>query len=186
MSVFEDALKHLIDDEGEKFVDDPDDSGGPTKFGITQKAYSQFLGYPVTREMMQALTLDDAKPFYRHEFWTPLSCGRIKDPAVAIALLDCAVLYGITEAGIMTQQALNLEGALLRVDGSIGERTIEWLNKASRFDFLKNLQRFILRRIDHLVKVNPKNEKYRAGWENRAGRLLTLNQLSPFNRGTSL
>lgn len=185
-STFDEALNYLIGkDEGDAFTDDPDDSGGPTKFGVTQKAYSRFLGFPATLEMMQALTFDDVVPFYRHEFWTPLNCGRIKEPGIAIAIFDCAVLYGIIQAAVMAQQALNLDGALLRVDGILGDRTIAFLNQTTRGSFLENLRRFVMQRIDLLVRTNSKDEKYRKGWENRAKRLLTLNQDPPFNKETS-
>jgi lysozyme family protein len=181
-STFDEAMKFLIADEGDTFTDDPDDSGGPTKFGVTQKAYSRFLGFPVTSDMMKALTFDDVVPFYRHEFWTPLNCNRIKEAGIATAIFDTAVLYGITQAGVMAQQTLNLSGGLLRVDGLIGDRTIELLNQIPRSAFLNDFKRFVMQRIDHLVKTNPRTEKFRQGWENRARRLLTLNQDPPFNK----
>lgn len=182
-SVFDLALSYLIEKgEGSAYTDDPDDAGGPTKFGVTQKSYSQFLGFEVTPEMMQALTVDDARPFYRNQYWAPLNCSRMKDPGIAIAVFDCGVLYGLVQTGVMVQQALNLTGGLLRTDGVIGDRTLDLLNKVSRVTLLVNLERFVLLRIDHLVKTHPRNEKFRAGWENRARRLLTLNQDTTFNK----
>lgn len=182
VTTFDRALDYLFTDEGVKFVNDPDDSGGPTKFGVTQKSYSNFIGYPVTADMMQALTEEDVTLFYRHEFWTPLSLGRVNDPGIAIAIFDTAVLYGITATACMTQQALNVSGGLLRVDGILGDRTIELLNQATRLAFLNDFKRFVMQRIDTLVRTNPKDAKFRQGWENRAQRLLTLNQDSSFNK----
>lgn len=54
----------MIDDiirrEGE-YVDHPNDRGGPTKYGITQKTLSQYLGYAAVKSDVQNLDIEVAR-----------------------------------------------------------------------------------------------------------------------------
>lgn len=168
------ALAYLFQNESAQYVNDPEDSGGPTKFGITQKAYISFLGRWVTPEEIAALTELDAYAFYQARYWSPLLCDQILDAAVAIALFDTAVLYGVGTATLLAQKALVFCGAQLKFDGLMGDKTITAFNLAKREDFIPALRQFVRQRIDSVIKLDPKNERFRDGWENRANRLLTL------------
>ena len=49
---FESAISEVLLTEG-GYVDHPDDRGGPTNYGITQKTLSDFLGHEATKEEVQ-------------------------------------------------------------------------------------------------------------------------------------
>lgn len=180
---FKKALRYLVDiDEGDEFTDDPRDSGGPSKFGVTIWAYSTFLGRAVSQEEIQALTFQKAGVFYEARYWKPLRCESLQSGAAATAIFDSGVLYGIGTAAIITQKALNSCGADLKTDGVLGDKSIAALNATPEEDFLEAFHALLLKRIDTVIMLNPKNESFRKGWTQRADRLLTLSSAIPLNR----
>lgn len=176
------ALAYLFQNESAEYVNDPADSGGPTKWGITQKSYIAFLGRWASPAEIETLTESDAYVFYKDRYWTPLKCDRIDDAAIAIAIFDTGVLYGVGTASILTQKALSWCGATLKFDGVLGDKSLAALNLVKREEFLSALHQFVLQRIESVIKLNSKNERFRRGWKNRADRLLTLSTQAPFNR----
>jgi lysozyme family protein len=178
-AAFSQALDFLFENEGRVYSNHPFDSGGPTKFGVTLSAYSSYLGRIVTPSEIKGLTLEQVSPFYLDRYWIPMGCDQIADPAVAIALFDCSVLYGVGTAAILAQKA---SGAALKFDGRMGDKSIAAINQVSRDDFLKSFRTFILSRIDSVIELDSKNGIFRKGWTNRANRLLTLSVIAPLNR----
>lgn len=178
----DEALAYLFRDEGTAYTNDPNDSGGPTKFGVTQRAYISFLGRWVSPDEIAALTPAQAKVFYQSRYWSPLACDRMANSGIATAIFDCGVLYGVGTAAILAQKALSLSGAQLKFDGVLGDKSLAVLNIVKPEEFLRNLHAFLLQRIDSVIKLDPKNERFRKGWTNRADRLLTLSSVAPLNR----
>lgn len=184
MKVLDDAFSFLFQNEGgARYVDNPYDSGGPTKYGVTQKAYESYLGRGVTPWVIASLSEIDAKTFYFARYWSPLQCDRVMDPGIAIALFDTGVLYGVGMSAVLAQKALNSLGFHLKVDAVLGDESVTALNAVDRRAFLREFFQFILLRIDTVCKLDPKNERFRRGWRNRADRLLTLSAYTPLNRG---
>lgn len=175
MTNFDAALLYLVSNESGVYTNNPADPGGPTKWGVTLNAWARFTDFKQTKpEDIEALTFDDVKPFYQKIFWEPLACESIHDPAIAIAIFDTGVLYGVTFAGLFTQQALGICGAIIVIDGIIGARTIDALNHVPRSQFIDSYCKFVLRRIESIIRKNPKDEVFRKGWTARADKLLTL------------
>ncbi len=180
--ILDEALAYLFEDEGTSYTDDPNDSGGPTKYGVTQKSYISFLGRWVSPDEIEALTPVQAKIFYQQRYWRPLGCDRMLQACVAIAIFDCGVLYGVGTAAMLSQKALSLSGGQLKFDGILGDKSLALLNVVKPEEFLRNIRAFLLQRIDSVIKLDSKNEAYRKGWTNRADRLLTLSSVAPLNR----
>jgi lysozyme family protein len=171
---FERAFVYLFQNEGSTFTDDPSDSGGPTKFGVTQKAYEHWLGHSVDVSEIKNMSLDMAKQFYFECYWKAVSCDKLTSLAISTAIFDSAVLYGIANAALMAQKAANSLGCTLKIDGILGDKSTESLNSLGDEDFIRAFSAMVFARIEWIVQVNPKNEKYRDGWVNRGTRLLTL------------
>ncbi len=98
-TVFNKALEFTLKWEG-GFVDHPNDTGGPTNKGITQKTYDSFrkehkepYGYSV-----KFIEDDEVKDIYWFNYWVKAKCGEIDIPAVAIAVFDFAVHSGVRRA----------------------------------------------------------------------------------------
>jgi lysozyme family protein len=172
---FDYAFNYLLGDEGDKFTDDPNDSGGATKFGITQKSFAAYSGKPISVEDVKNLTVVQAQIFYYEEYWRKMCCNRMTNVGSAIAVFDSGVLYGANTASKMAQAAIStMSGAPLKLDGIIGDTTLGYLNLTSDKAFLPEFVKWVLEHINQVITKNPKNEAYRAGWTKRANRLLTL------------
>lgn len=176
---FEHALSYLFQDEGKTFTNNPMDPGGPTKFGITLKAYESHMGHPITALDIELMTEEAAKDFYEVRYWAPLRCGQMASQGIAICIFDTAVLYGQYTAIKTAQMAVSLCGANLKFDGLMGDKTLEALNTASCIEFVSHYRDLIMDRIGHLIVVDPTLEVFRKGWTNRANRLLTLQIIVP-------
>lgn len=168
------AFAYLLKDEGTKFTNDPKDPGGPTKFGVTQKAYAAHLGREVPDYEIENLPEELAKEFYRERYWQPLRCHEMKSEAIATCIFDSGVLYGVGTTAKITQLAISRCGGTVKFDGILGEKTVALINAVREGDFLKAFHALLIERIDHVIRINPDEEKFRNGWTNRADRLLAL------------
>lgn len=115
-AAFDRAFTDLMQHEGgAKFTDHPADRGGPTKYGISQRAYPDVN--------IGELTEEQAKAIYRRDFWDRLQCDLLP-PQIAIKLFNVAVNMGIRPAAKLLQEALNfLRTEQLAVDGVLGPVT---------------------------------------------------------------
>lgn len=98
----------ILAEEG-GYVNHPNDPGGETNFGISQRAYPHLN--------IKTLTRADAIEIYWRDYWTPIYGDHFPD-ALALLLLDSAVNQGITTAVRLLQQALKVP-----VDGLPGPVT---------------------------------------------------------------
>ena len=132
---FETAFDQVLGKEA-GFSDDPRDSGGQTKYGITE-AVARAFGF--TGPMNQ-LGLDQAKAIYRSRYWDALQLDQVASaaPAVAGEMFDTAVNQGTDQAATFLQRALNVlnkEGSWypdVKADGRIGSMTIAALREYMR------------------------------------------------------
>lgn len=108
----------LADEGGDRFVDNPADPGGATKFGITARGIASFLGHTPTPAEIAALTEEDARSFYR---WLLGASGidRIQNDTLRWFVFDAAVHMGNAQAIKLLQRALGV-----RDDGVLGPVTL--------------------------------------------------------------
>jgi len=125
---FEKAFAHVVGVEG-RYSDNPDDSGGPTMYGITERV-ARAYGYAGA---MREMPLSVAHEIYQRKLWDKMLLEQVANIAgyrVALELFDTGVNMGADRAGIFFQRclnALNLKGTMysdVRVDGDIGPVTI--------------------------------------------------------------
>ncbi len=81
---FERALKLVLDHEG-GYVNDPDDPGGETKYGISKRAYPSLD--------IKNLTVEQAAGIYWRDYWDACSCDQLAYP-MDITVFDTAVNCG--------------------------------------------------------------------------------------------
>jgi len=67
------------------YVNNPNDKGGETKYGISKKAYPDLD--------IANLTIEQAKEIYKRDYWDRCKCAFIPD-ALSMALFDFAVNSG--------------------------------------------------------------------------------------------
>lgn len=185
---YDKAFDYVINSEG-GYVDNPNDPGGPTKWGVANfrektSAYEVYKGRQVPAKEIEDLTIDEVKRFYFQCFYKSVGADLVNTPAIAAALFDTCVLYGILPTCKMAQSALNDCGMILLVDGVIGKITIKCLNEVDTVDFLNCFAARIIQRIDKIVAAKPEKfagKKAENGWKRRTRHLLTLAKLEPKN-----
>lgn len=116
MSTFEDAFRLLIGHEG-GYVNDRQDPGGETKYGISKRSYP--------REDIRNLTLERARAIYRRDFWDRVGAAALPWP-LAFALFDAAVNSGPEMAVKLLQRAAGVTD-----DGRFGPVTRAAVNAAN-------------------------------------------------------
>lgn len=167
-------VEKVIDIEG-GFVDDPSDSGGATKYGITEKT-ARSNGYT---GHMKDLTFEEAFNIYIKKWWEPLLLDQVLDlsPSLADEILDTAINMGKKRAVIFLQRALNsLNNRAayyddLIVDGLIGKKTIRALEIYVNFrgnegaDVLLSMLNCLQGNFYiELAEKREKDEKFIYGW----------------------
>lgn len=131
MSVKDKIINGIIDLEA-GYVDNPADSGGPTKFGITE-AVARADGY---KGDMRDLPRERAFIILSRKYW---DANRLSDiealsPAVADEVADTGVNMGVHVAAEFLQRSLNALNRRqafypdLKVDGVIGPRSLKALH----------------------------------------------------------
>ena len=133
---FDRALAHTVGIEG-GFSNHPSDSGGKTRFGITE-ALARRYGYVGD---MRVLPIELARDIYRKEFWEGMSCDAVAlfSEELAAELFDTGVNCGPGTAVRFLQVALNSlnrrgeDYADIAEDGVIGSGTLGALR--AYFDF---------------------------------------------------
>lgn len=167
------AYQYTIEFEKKVFTNDPDDSGGPTKFGITLKTLSEWWGISVPVQLLQAMPEKIAQYIFWEKYWRPLNCERmVYSPALGIGVFDMGVLFGVTTSAKTLQKAITQCGEPLKIDGKIGPKTLDALNSFSESSILLNFHDLFCDRIDDIIAKRPKDEKYRNGWKKRVEMLL--------------
>ena len=111
---FDRAFELLIGLEG-GYVNDPNDPGGETKFGISKRAYPALD--------IVSLTAVDAKRVYRRDYWEFVSGDALPWP-LSYFVFDAAVNQGVSPAIRMLQQTVGVDA-----DGLIGPQTLSAVGK---------------------------------------------------------
>lgn len=91
---FQDAFDTVVGEEG-GYVNNPNDPGGETKYGISHRAYPD--------EDIANLTLERAQFLYKRDYWDALGLDD-RLPGYALVLFDCAVNNGVNAARVLLTQ----------------------------------------------------------------------------------
>jgi lysozyme family protein len=147
-TAFNTAVARVLESEG-GYVNDPNDPGGETNFGISKRSYPN--------EDIRGMTAERATEIYFRDYWQAVRGDDLSFP-VAIVLFDCAVNQGVKTAIRLLQGACKVTE-----DGVIGPATIAAADVA---DPLALAGRFLRRRV--LAYSDLKGwANYRASWVQR-------------------
>lgn len=116
----------LIDDilrrEG-GFVNHPADRGGPTKFGVTQKTLSAWLGRAATVDDVRGLDEAAAREIYERNYYRAPRLDTLPEP-IQPFVFDCSINHGPRRALMFVQGVVNEAGfGPVDVDGTLGPQT---------------------------------------------------------------
>jgi lysozyme family protein len=129
-------------------VNDPNDPGGETKFGISKRSYPNLD--------IANLTVDDAQAIYQRDYWNTVQGDALPWP-LACYVFDAAVNQGHPTAKLLLQTALGVAA-----DGKIGPVT---LAAASRAGAYQNACFMSTRAFEYMKARNF--QQYGRGWFNR-------------------
>ena len=134
-------------------VEDPNDPGGVTKYGIALRAHPE-----LTADIIRALTQPQAVAIYSTHYWQPIEGDRL--PIwIQTPMLDAAVNQGVGTAIRMLQETIRVP-----VDGVLGPNTLRVL-LASQQGLV--VSRFFARRIAHYM-LDKDWPHYAVNWCQRA------------------
>ena len=140
MSTFDLAIPTILAHEG-GFVDDPDDPGGATNWGISLRYYRK-LDWPnidvdvmglgdgdldgdgdVDVDDIKVMTRYQALAIYNSQWWVRYKYYLINPQVIATKVFDLSVNMGAGRAHRLLQQALRAVGREVEVDGVVGPKT---------------------------------------------------------------
>lgn len=153
------ALVETFGNEGGYTVD----SGGPTNFGISQKAYPN-----LSTEYIKQMKIEEAAAIYERDYWKPLQLDKEPSQIIASEIFDSAVNEGVGTAIRRMQKAINLANYPLEditIDGVLGPGT--WAAKArvNPVEFYVCWIGLRFGRYQQLVEKNPaKFDQYFKSW----------------------
>lgn len=157
-SVFQKYFDRLIGYEG-GYINDPNDPGGETKWGISKRAYPNLI--------IKNLTREDAYNIYKRDFWDIIIADNIPY-SVAFQVFDFAVNSGITTAIRYLQRAIHVAD-----DGYWGPVSIQALKEYSEPIIIMNLNG---ERLDFMTRLNDWSNAGR-DWARRIAQNLLYNDL---------
>jgi lysozyme family protein len=156
MGDFAKAIKFVMTNEG-GFSDEVHDSGGVTKFGISQKSYPDLD--------IANLTKEQAIEIYQRDFWQP---HQDFDDRLATKVFDLSVNMGHKRAVQILQRALQCLGAKVVDDGVLGPLTKQAIELANVDLLLTAIKSEAAGVYRNLAATNTSQQKFLKGWLRRA------------------
>lgn len=157
---FKESIEHILEFEG-GYVNDPDDLGGETNFGISKRAFPDLDIQNITRQA--------AIDIYHDAYWIKAQCDMMPSP-VANLVFDGSVNQGHKRAAKALQQAVGATE-----DGIIGPKTMALLHaryRAAPETTLINLA--AARAYQYMSLKESQEEKYGYGWMRRLFKCYTI------------
>jgi lysozyme family protein len=145
---FDDAFTKLIGNEG-GYVDNPQDPGGETKYGISRNSYPN--------EDIKNMTLIRAKFLYARDYWSPAGCNLLPE-GMKFQVFDMAVNSGVKTALKTLQKALGVVP-----DGVLGPITFKAVLAMPEARFIA---RFNGVRLSYFTSLETWST-FGRGWANR-------------------
>lgn len=145
---FDTAFDRLLGHEG-NYVNNPNDPGGETNWGISKRSYPNLI--------IKELTREDAYNIYKHDFWDRIHADQLLD-GITFQLFDFAVNSGIETAIRYFQRSLGVAD-----DGYFGPVSLAVVYKTSESDMIMNLN---AERLDFMTRLKDW-DSFSRGWARR-------------------
>lgn len=173
MADFNAAVHYTLQNEGAQYTNNPADSGGPTKYGITLTDYgrwcaSQGRSVP-TENDVKNLTEAEAIQIYKAFYWSPLGLDAVQNQDVATAIFDMAVNLGLGKSVQLAQTSVGV-----KADGKMGPMTIAKINATVAEQFLAKFITLVQGHYIDVVLAKPARIVFLKGWLTRSQKLIVL------------
>ena len=154
-TTFNEIIEVVLEHEG-GYVNDPDDAGGETKYGIAKRWYPNVD--------IKNLTKEQAKKIYHTDYWRRGKCDSVP-PQLRHIYFDMCVNFGRGGAVRVLQRAANAKNRdKIEVDGGMGPATIRAL-KGIETD---RVRAYRVKYYADLVTKKPEQNKFYFGWFRRS------------------
>ena len=151
---FNDIIEKVLEHEG-GYVNDPNDLGGETNFGITKRFYPDID--------IKNLTKKDAKQIYYKDYWKKNKCDKMPDQLKYIYFDMCVNMGKRTAVKILQRASVN-KGKDIDVDGGLGAMTLEAIKNVE----LTRVRAYRVKYYVDIVNKKPEQEKFYFGWFRRS------------------
>ena len=177
---FEKSLPFVLRWEG-GFVDHPDDPGGRTNKGVTQKVYDKWrAGQGLESRDVKLIEDSEVEAIYESGYWIPPRCDVLHDE-LDLVQFDTAVNMGVGRAVRFLQTALDCG-----VDGDFGPKTEQaarGCDLGSTIIAYCDAREAFYRR---LAERKPRLNVFLKGWMNRLNALRAEVGLPGFEAATTV
>ena len=167
----------IIDHEGGKnaHTNDPLDSGGETRCGVTRKTFGQIVEDSDDRFAAMVGGDDDWQLVIQY-FANMVCFSQINSQRIANDLLDWVWGSGKHNPEYDVQQLINsCFDEHISVDGNLGPLTIAAINRDDEQSLYDHINDRREKYIADIVAANPSQQHWIHGWENRIHDLETFN-----------
>ena len=156
---FDKCFELMLAHEG-GYVDHPQDPGGRTNLGVTQRVWEEWLGRPTSEKEMRALTPETVAPLYKRKYWDVVRADELV-AGVDYCVFDVAVNSGPGRAIKFLQSCVGATP-----DGGFGSITLGLVKKAEDANAAELIAKYSDTRLQFLksLKTWPTFGK---GWERR-------------------
>ena len=145
---FNKMLKIILQNEG-GYVNDPSDSGGETKYGISKRSFPALD--------IKNLTVEQAGEIYYKNYYLSCRADTIVSNELAMQVFDHAVNAGVVKAIKLLQKC-----AGVIQDGIVGVNTRDKVNSQDLINqYIEERKKF------YVLISNGKNKKFLKGWLRR-------------------
>lgn len=163
-------IEHILMTEG-GYVNDPNDKGGPTNFGITLETLENWRRRTdLTAVDVKNLTVDEARLILTQKYVIGPGLNRIEDESLRLLVVDMFINHGDTRATGLIQTALRLVG-----DGILGPKTLSALNGVEQDRIYDAVLSERIRFYGRIITRDPSQSRFAAGWFDRAADFLSPN-----------
>lgn len=154
MNDFNTWFKRLMEDEG-GYVNDSQDPGGETKYGVSKRAYPNLI--------ISDITLEQAADIAKRDYWDKFSY--LQDSMLKCLVADTAYNSGAERAEKLLQEALGVG-----VDGQIGPQTLAALEtQLAKFGDLYVATAFAMYRLLFFTDLKTFT-RFGRGWSRRVAK----------------
>jgi lysozyme family protein len=158
--LFNRAIKITLAFEG-GYVNDPNDPGGETNFGLTKGSYPNVD--------IKNLTVDGATAIYYRDWWTTHPYEQMTSQDLACKVFDTTVNLGVSRAIKFLQRCLMANGhPEITDDGGFGPHTLAVTNSFDGPTLLGIYRQTQANYYNALVAARPNLQEYLNGWLRRA------------------
>ena len=155
LTKFDDIIEVVLEHEG-GYVNDPDDPGGETNFGVAKRSHPDVD--------IANLTKDGAKEIYKEHYWDKNKVESLPEYLRHI-YFDMCVNFGRGGAVRVLQRAANAKNRdKIEVDGGMGPATLKAIQNVE----LERVRSYRVLRFANLVIKKPEQERFWFGWYKRA------------------